>query len=1251
MATKKNLAEVLEFHDDIADDFDALRDRIMPGSCEWILRHSAFLAWRDAVGSHSEILWLTGLPAVGKSMLSSSIVDALARDPTVKNYAYYFFKSGDCTKKSIGQMVRSLAFQTALSCQTYRDNLLELYGSSSVSSSRQKVSTLWETIIEGILCRQVHHDPFFWVIDGLDEADHPGILVKLLTRLRSINCFRILIVSRPMRETALTCGNGSGIKVVHDEISLTDTFGDIKAYATSAISSILQADRVQDDVCARLLEKAHGSFLWVTLALKQLRNNWHTGDDIDRILNDLPGGMESLYERMVRIISEQEPRPRAIALRILTWTVCASRPLNLEELRVALFPEFGNFVSLKDTIAQICGNIVVVEKSRVFLIHDTAREFLLRKTAGKQPIIDHSCGNESIALACINFLMRSSKGWKRTLAQVQISLSTETRQRPERVESLIDEHPFLSYAVTCWAYHISVSPTQSDAISVVLEFLETSCLLWIHVVAVLGDMRTLARTSQYLKLYIKKRNRKGSNDSLISLVRNRDDELKQWAKDLTRVVGRFAKPLTLNPQSIHRSIIPFCPTASVINQTYGHTSGLSVIGLSNPTWDDCLARLTVGNDQYASKVLCKGHFFTILLWNGTLLVWHAESCEEVRRLEHGEWVSALECSKASSLVATAGTKTIRVWDISTGDEVSHIPKGCDPSECDRGILALSFGIRDDEILIGYDDATIVCVDLATSMVRWNLSLRDHGGLEYLCPNLIAFSPDNSQVLVGYRGRPLLTWNMESPGQGPQACILPEDRLFMEDDNRRSSTPERVVWRPELPVALIIYNDATMIEWNIDDDTQRQIPGIQPREMALSEDGNLLLTSDYSGTLSVWTVPEYRLTYQVRANGVVYSLAFSPDGQRFYDVRGSLWEPDALARPDDLDREELSSAQDTLFSETPPSANDVQRPDITAVVCDAEDEFYCCGKDSGAVVLHNMRTGEKVRKVYGHSAVASVVEMAWSVSSKFVASADDCGRVISKRLRKPTTQVSTWAVYPLLDFRPGEAVSQLLFSSTEEYLLVSSAYCDWVWSLKDKQEICRSEHAQQRGRHWMNHPTIADRLVCVDSERARIFDWCTLKEVDMLNTADGVATDIDLSTPSRSVPADDFISIERSVLVKPGHIIFEINRMPRSKDTIAHIDILSQNSDTKLQVKPIDDISGKFNHLIGMFQGHIVFLDHQYRFCTWDWQKGASSLKQHFFLPKDWLSPGMLRLCIMNDYGTILCPKNGEVAIIRSGIKL
>jgi WD40 repeat protein len=1212
---------------------------------------------------NSRILWLTGLPAVGKSVLSSFVVDSLQKDSSIENCFYYFFKSEHQTKRTIGQMLRSIAFQVAISCQPFREKLLELYDSGGLPFGRQKVNAIWETIFEGILFRQRFDEPLFWVIDGLDEADHPEVLVKLLSRLQSNNRFRILIVSRVMKELSTNFENN--IEIIHDEITLADTLDDIKAYINSVVSATLPADKAQDDICTRVLEKAHGSFLWVTLALNQLKDNWHTQNDIGQVLNDLPEGMEPLYVRIMHIISKQAPRPRTIALRILTWTVCAFRPLELAELEVALASEFGGFLSLKDTVTEICGNFIIVKRSRVALIHDTARHFLLYRTGGLPLTIDYRSGNEHIASTCLKFIMDPKKNWKRAFALAQTNCpSPETRQRGKRA-ALFDRHPFLSYAVTWWAYHVSLAPPHSGLVSFIFEFLEKSCLVWINAIALLGDMGALTRAAQYIKLYIKKRTQKTSNESLMSLTGNRDDELKQWAKDLIRIVGRFGDILTQTPQSVYKHIVPFCPRGSIISRTYGRMSGLSVVGISSEAWDDCLARLTMGNDEYPSEVLCNGKYFVTLIGSGMLIVWHAESCGEARRIDHGEWISVMECSRVSSLVVTAGVKTIRVWDVTTGEEIFCLPKFYE-----RRILALSFANTDEELLIGYDDSSIQCVDLTTTTEKWRLLLEEPGDSEHLCPHLISFSPDNYQVLIGYRGRPMLAWNLDSPNQRPQKCIQPEDRCCRHHDSWKAGTPERVVWRPGLPVVLIIYNDTTLIEWNIEDDTQRGISEIGAREMVISPDGNLLLTSDHNGTLSVWTVPEFRLAYQLQENDMVRSLAFSPDGQRFYDVRGlwcNVWEPDALIRPDDLDREELSSTQ---FSEPISSANEAGRAQITALICDTEDRFYCCGKDSGAVVLHDMRTGEKIRKVYAHSAVASVIEMAWSVSGKYIASADDCGRVIAKRLRKPTSQVNSWAVYPLLDFRPGEAISQLLLSSSEEFLLVSSTTCDWVWSLKDKKEICRLEHPSRTGRKWINHPLIANRLVCIDSEEDRIFSWSTLKEVRRTGLNDVESAEDDIIETNclevlktsrlslhRTISGKNLPSIERAIQVHPGtQIIFEVSPNMESKNTaIFHqrITLLDTTSSQarRLQQEPIKGLSGQANRLIGSFHGHIVFLDHQYCFCTWDLGKGASSLKRHFSLPKDWLSPGMLKLYIMNIYGTILCPKNGEVAIIRSGIKL
>jgi hypothetical protein len=44
------------------------------------------------------------------------------------------------------------------------------------------------------------------------------------------------------------------------------------------------------------------------------------------------------------------------------------------------------------------------------------------------------------------------------------------------------------------------------------------------------------------------------------------------------------------------------------------------------------------------------------------------------------------------------------------------------------------------------------------------------------------------------------------------------------------------------------------------------------------------------------------------------------------------------------------------------------------------------------------------------------------------------------------------------------------------------------------------------------------------------------------------------------------------------------------------------------------------------------------------------VKRHFFLPRDWLNMECLELAIMTKEGALLCPRNGEVAAVRDGLK-
>ena len=68
-------------------------------------------------------------------------------------------------------------------------------------------------------------------------------------------------------------------------------------------------------------------------------------------------------------------------------------------------------------------------------------------------------------------------------------------------------------------------------------------------------------------------------------------------------------------------------------------------------------------------------------------------------------------------------------------------------------------------------------------------------------------------------------------------------------------------------------------------------------------------------------------------------------------------------------------------------------------------------------------------------------------------------------------------------------------------------------------------------------------------------------------------------------------------------------------------------------------------------GRLVFLDKDLWMCTFrlDAVDFADGLKRHFFIPRDWASTEALDQCCILDDGTFLLPKDGEVAIITSGL--
>jgi hypothetical protein len=233
----------------------------------------------------------------------------------------------------------------------------------------------------------------------------------------------------------------------------------------------------------------------------------------------------------------------------------------------------------------------------------------------------------------------------------------------------------------------------------------------------------------------------------------------------------------------------------------------------------------------------------------------------------------------------------------------------------------------------------------------------------------------------------------------------------------------------------------------------------------------------------------------------------------------------------------------------------------------------------------------------------------------------------------------------------------------------------VWSLKTGEKICAStstmwsegiwlQHPADnslvlfvgkmaiRAFKWLQHPADNSLVLFVGKMAIRAFKWDSLAEVDL--ASDGDAQESDPNHRQHDFSAID--GIARAITVGERHVVFQATWL----SDVAYPIIMTGRRTFTVDLGqptrpwnkgPIEDPLDLATHIIGSFQGHLVFLDQDYYFCTWDFSVGAASLKRHFHLPKDWLVSAMLDRCVVNEEGTVLCPRNGEVAVIRGGIKL
>ena len=341
--------------DDLAAIFSVKGDRVS-GTCEWILKEDQYTSW--LVEDSPQLLWIVGGPGIGKTMISSFLVEELThlteRSPLMM-FMYYF-----CDDKYEGRRT-AMAILRGLLLQLLRQqpDLFQHIQPDFKESGDHLFSNfhaLWR------IFTSIVHDPrvgkVYCLIDALDECEEESRTL-LLNSFRKLFCsspqssdtfVKFIVTSRPnndIEESLHTISQAiSAIRILQIDsgrvnVDLTK-FIDIKVNELSTQKKY--SSKQSQMIKRKLTEKAGGTFLYVSLVLDDLKKVKLHSQVIQK-LQDLPSDLNKVYDR---ILSQIGADYMEIAKFVLSWVTIARRPLTVMELAVARALNIGEWK--EDTI-------------------------------------------------------------------------------------------------------------------------------------------------------------------------------------------------------------------------------------------------------------------------------------------------------------------------------------------------------------------------------------------------------------------------------------------------------------------------------------------------------------------------------------------------------------------------------------------------------------------------------------------------------------------------------------------------------------------------------------------------------------------------------------------------------------------------------------------------------------------------------------------------------------------------------------
>ncbi len=155
MQESRERMKILQSYLGVTDHLDEQYARVQ-GSCQWIDGRDDFQDWRDPAGEllrhdlptpdkNPSIFWVAANPGTGKTYLAAHVIDELGQFQL--ECSHYFFHVGDKASRSLGNFLRSIAFQMAVSNAFVREKLVDLYN-EGFTFDKDDSATIWTKVFK-----------------------------------------------------------------------------------------------------------------------------------------------------------------------------------------------------------------------------------------------------------------------------------------------------------------------------------------------------------------------------------------------------------------------------------------------------------------------------------------------------------------------------------------------------------------------------------------------------------------------------------------------------------------------------------------------------------------------------------------------------------------------------------------------------------------------------------------------------------------------------------------------------------------------------------------------------------------------------------------------------------------------------------------------------------------------------------------------------------------------------------------------